>query len=609
LKTVFDTAIKTANDDLADRYTKTESDARYPLTTELKTGLAADFNQMETKRRELEVKLNNTQNELSADLQNRYTKTESDARYPALATYNTDKASANNSFTSINEALTARYTKTESDALYPALATYNTAINDRYTKAEVDNRTNAINTTINNGLTARYTKTESDARYPALATYNTAINDRYTKAEVDAKEATVKTQMTSLVNTNTLNDLKPRTMWCADGELCTVPSGKKGFTNGKLTFTDNTIKNDNIGEAGRVHIGGNELLYVLNKNGVRIGKEWGGTGNLDVQGSTSIGETLNVSGQLSMSQPATDSFSQFRIGDNKFVMYRNGDTRTADGGAKTTTIRNNDGNLRLAATNGDVSVPQGIRIGDALIRQDDNWVRVLKSNNISDWDKGFAAREFWAKDDLTVNRNATVVGNSEVNGQMNIYAPGGKQSNMAIQSGTNSRFWVSATAGENNNKMLIGGIGATAPVSTTPIVISSDSSVDLNGVVRANKGMQVSNGNLSAKTIQADKIQIGKWVFETHPGTGNLHLHYGNVEDWTTSAAVADQTFHTRKIRSENRNIMGELNNLNSNAVQYNSTIRIRGRRGDEYLQTADAWDARTSSNRGAWERWYLEKE
>lgn len=35
---------------------------------------------------------------------------------------------------------------------------------------------------------------------------------------------------------------------------------------------------------GRMHIHGEELLYLLNKDGVIIGKEWGGNGNLTVQG-------------------------------------------------------------------------------------------------------------------------------------------------------------------------------------------------------------------------------------------------------------------------------------------------------------------------------------
>lgn len=56
--------------------------------------------------------------------------------------------------------------------------------------------------------------------------------------------------------------------------------------------------------AGRVHVFGEELLYLLNRQGVVIGKEWGGNGNLSVQGDVSIGgsvtSNLSVQGQLSM---------------------------------------------------------------------------------------------------------------------------------------------------------------------------------------------------------------------------------------------------------------------------------------------------------------------
>ena len=39
---------------------------------------------------------------------------------------------------------------------------------------------------------------------------------------------------------------------------------------------------------GRLHVHGEEILYLLNKAGVVIGKEWGGNGNLSVQGSVSV---------------------------------------------------------------------------------------------------------------------------------------------------------------------------------------------------------------------------------------------------------------------------------------------------------------------------------
>jgi len=48
-----------------------------------------------------------------------------------------------------------------------------------------------------------------------------------------------------------------------------------------LTFPNQTT----IKGAGRLHMTGEELLYILNKKGVMIGKEWGGTGDLQVQGN------------------------------------------------------------------------------------------------------------------------------------------------------------------------------------------------------------------------------------------------------------------------------------------------------------------------------------
>ena len=58
--------------------------------------------------------------------------------------------------------------------------------------------------------------------------------------------------------------------------------------NGKLI----TPNGHTIESVGRQHISGSELLYLLNKSGVIIGKEWGGNGNLQVQGE------LNVTGPI-----------------------------------------------------------------------------------------------------------------------------------------------------------------------------------------------------------------------------------------------------------------------------------------------------------------------
>jgi len=52
-----------------------------------------------------------------------------------------------------------------------------------------------------------------------------------------------------------------------------------------------------ISAPGRLHIAGDELLYVLNRNGMIVGKEWGGNGNLTVQGDVLLAGRIGVLGQ------------------------------------------------------------------------------------------------------------------------------------------------------------------------------------------------------------------------------------------------------------------------------------------------------------------------
>ena len=51
---------------------------------------------------------------------------------------------------------------------------------------------------------------------------------------------------------------------------------------------------------GRLHIDGPEILYLLNKSGVIIGKEWGGNGNLSVEGDLAVSGNLAVGGSLTI---------------------------------------------------------------------------------------------------------------------------------------------------------------------------------------------------------------------------------------------------------------------------------------------------------------------
>jgi len=49
---------------------------------------------------------------------------------------------------------------------------------------------------------------------------------------------------------------------------------------------------------GRMHIDGGELLYLLNKAGVIVGKDWGGTGDLVVQGNLIVGGSITYAGDI-----------------------------------------------------------------------------------------------------------------------------------------------------------------------------------------------------------------------------------------------------------------------------------------------------------------------
>ena len=71
---------------------------------------------------------------------------------------------------------------------------------------------------------------------------------------------------------------------------------------GNITLGGTTIQKAGEGEAGRLHITGGELLYLLNKNGVIIGKEWGGNGYLQVQGKTDMND-INAAGKLTVGGP------------------------------------------------------------------------------------------------------------------------------------------------------------------------------------------------------------------------------------------------------------------------------------------------------------------
>jgi hypothetical protein len=72
---------------------------------------------------------------------------------------------------------------------------------------------------------------------------------------------------------------------------------KKGINiNGDVIQLVDENGNGTIKTKNRMHISVGELLYLLNKNGVIVGREWGGTGDIAIQGNTEIQGNTKVQG-------------------------------------------------------------------------------------------------------------------------------------------------------------------------------------------------------------------------------------------------------------------------------------------------------------------------
>ena len=153
---------------------------------------------------------------------------------------------------------------------------------------------------------------------------------------------------------------KTTTLWCADGELCSAPLGKKGIkwgtsqimenngmdlTSGSATFKITSTPQVNglgvttpgsfllapphaviRGVEGNLNIDGPGQFYILNKGGVTIGKDWGGNGSLNVQGDAKFASALNVQGNANFA--STTSFNTINSNSNTPTgwLYINGST-------------------------------------------------------------------------------------------------------------------------------------------------------------------------------------------------------------------------------------------------------------------------------------------
>lgn len=98
--------------------------------------------------------------------------------------------------------------------------------------------------------------------------------------------------------------------------------------------------------------------------------------------------------------------------------------------------------------------------------------------------------------------------------------------------------------------------------------------------------------------VKVNKILIGDWVFETHP-SGNLHLHRGNVNDWTIATSALDKTVNVHKMSD---NIV-----VTSTATSGNKYI-IPTDGGGHCVDAGSNKQPCSSKGTNAWQKFYFEK-
>ena len=201
------------------------------------------------------------------------------------------------------------------------------------------------NTTFTNSLATTLTDTTKSFR-------NKIVGPKGDSGEISSSAASVKDNLYN----------KKYTLWCADGDICNLPAGSKGFASGEdiILTPKSNVKvvgglevTGNISNPGRMHIAGEEDLYILNKKGMVIGKEWGGNGDLTVQGNEGVGGNLDVGGNLKVTGNISNPGRIHVSGEEDlYILNKKGMVIGKDWGG--------NGNLTAA---GDLSVGGVLRVG------------------------------------------------------------------------------------------------------------------------------------------------------------------------------------------------------------------------------------------------------
>jgi hypothetical protein len=171
-------------------------------------------------------------------------------------------------------------------------------------------------------------------------------------------------------------DLKSSVMWCATGDICEAPSGRPLAytipTGQTMQHIIHARSSDSKVKFTVEHTPNEFTVATFDDNG-----NWNNKRPLRIERNTGI---------LVNENNVSTGYSAFGVRNisggvqSNGYIFKNGSSRTDDGGAKTMTVRNDDGNLRLAAINGDVIIPNNTLVlgNQWRLYQDQNGDLVLE---------------------------------------------------------------------------------------------------------------------------------------------------------------------------------------------------------------------------------------
>jgi hypothetical protein len=167
----------------------------------------------------------------------------------------------------------------------------------------------------------------------------------------------------------TYNYMKQNTLWCADGDICKLPPGKKVLDWG--------VGGSRIYEDGQLHIQSDDNVFVqiADDNGYQFTKD-----NLYMMQSKAL--------QFGQGYDREENAGQISYGRH-------------DGGQEGSLNIVGAGKAGKARV---VRVWDTLRIGDTHLRQDYDWLRLLgDQNDLNSYNRGLAAKNLWSKEKLWVN--------------------------------------------------------------------------------------------------------------------------------------------------------------------------------------------------------------